>query len=97
MAEGFGLIENALATYENQDPDEEKFSKVATSIRDSLQCYCLIYNEKKSKTMQTCINEFFKKRDGTQNNESMNKSQHNMESFLQYIKSCVLNLCIKIL
>jgi len=38
MSIGFSLIEKALATLKNQDPDAERFWKVATSICDSLQC-----------------------------------------------------------
>ena len=46
MADGFGFIEKALAIFENQDPNVERFSKVAISVRDSFQCYHAIYDEK---------------------------------------------------
>ena len=39
MAEGFGFTGQAVATFENQDQNVEWFSKVATSVCDSLQCY----------------------------------------------------------
>ena len=59
MAEGFSLIEKALTIFESQDANVERFSKVAMSVQDSFQCYRIIYDEKKNKTVQTFLREFF--------------------------------------
>jgi len=47
MAKWVGLIEKALATFENQDPDAEKFSKVATQ-----QAFVILFNVIASSTMR---------------------------------------------
>ena len=49
MANRFSFMEKALTIFENQDPNFERFSKVATSVRDSFQCYRIIYDEKKKR------------------------------------------------
>ena len=47
MADGFSFIEKALAIFENQDPNVERFLEVAISVRNFFQCYRIIYDEKK--------------------------------------------------
>ena len=49
MADGFGFIEKSLAIFENQDPNVERFSEVAISVRNFFQCYRIIYDEKKKR------------------------------------------------
>ena len=49
MADGFSFMEKALTIFENQDLNFERFSKVATSVRDSFQCYRIIYDKKKKR------------------------------------------------
>ena len=49
MADGFSFMKKALTIFENQDPNFERFSKVATSVRDSFQCYRIMYDEKKER------------------------------------------------
>ena len=68
MADWLGFIEKALAIVENQDPNVERFSKVAMGVRDSFQCYRIIYDEKKKKTVQAFLNQFFSKRSDPQEN-----------------------------
>ena len=50
----------ALTIFESQDANVERFSKVAMSVRDSFQYYRIIYDEKKNKTVQTSLHQFFK-------------------------------------
>ncbi|XP_067930806.1 tigger transposable element-derived protein 1-like [Watersipora subatra] len=47
LAEGFLLIEKAFAPSELQDPNIEHCTKVANQLNDAIQCYRIIYNEKK--------------------------------------------------
>ncbi|KAI6651905.1 hypothetical protein LOD99_4805 [Oopsacas minuta] len=89
MAEGFSLIEEALAIFENQDPNDERFSKVATSVRDSFQCYRIIYNEKKRKTTQTSLGQFFKKRDDPREN-----IKSVVENLLENVEAMPSNICV---
>ena len=68
MANGFSFMGKALTIFENQDPNFERLSKVATSVCDFFQCYCIIYNENKKKTVQTFSNQFFNKCSDPQEN-----------------------------
>ena len=80
MADGFSFMEKALTIFENQDPSFERFPKVATSVRDSFQYYRIIYVEKKKKTVQTSLNQFFNKRSDPQENvKSVEHVQKNVE------------------
>ena len=45
--EEFNFMEKALTIFENQDPNFERYSKVATSVRNSFQCYRITYDKKK--------------------------------------------------
>ena len=42
MTRGFSLFEEA------QDPNVEWYRKVAAAVQNAVQCYCVIYDEKKS-------------------------------------------------
>ena len=49
MADGFGFIKNALAIFRNQDPNVERFSKVAISVRDFFQFIALSMMKRKKR------------------------------------------------
>ena len=52
MARGFSLFEEALLVFEAQDPNVEQYTKVAAAVQNAIQCYCVIYDEKKRVTTQ---------------------------------------------
>ena len=60
MARGFSLFEEALLVFEAQDSNLEWYMKVAAAIQNAIQCYHVIYNEKKRATTQTSPDCFFK-------------------------------------
>ena len=51
IAEGFSLFEEALLVFEAQDPNVEWYTKVAAAVRNAIQCYCVIYDEKKKELL----------------------------------------------
>ena len=55
MARGFSLFEEALLVFQAQDPNVEPYMKI--------QCYCIIYDEKKRATTQRPRDHFFKRVD----------------------------------
>ena len=63
MARGFSLFEEALLVFEAQDWNVEQYTKVATVIQNAIQCYCVIYDEKKRATTQISLDCFFKRVD----------------------------------
>ena len=63
MARGFSLFEEALLVFEAQDPNLERFTKVAAAVQDAIQCYHVIYDEKKRASTQTSLDNFFKRVD----------------------------------
>ena len=63
MARGFSLFEEALLVFEAQDPNVEQCSKVAADVQNAIQCYHVIYDEKKKATTQTSLDHFFKRVD----------------------------------
>ncbi|KAM9486515.1 tigger transposable element-derived protein 1-like [Clarias gariepinus] len=63
MARGFSLFEKALSVFEAQDPNVERYTKMAAAVQNAIQCYRCIYEEKKRGTMQTSMNRFFKRVD----------------------------------
>ncbi|XP_068246736.1 tigger transposable element-derived protein 1-like [Palaemon carinicauda] len=60
LAEGFSLIDKAIALFEQQDPNIERCTKVANQLNDAIQCYRIIYDEKKKKTVQSSLDRFFR-------------------------------------
>ena len=52
MTRGFSLFEEALLVLEAQDLNIEWYIKVAAAIQNAIQCYCVIYDEKKGATTQ---------------------------------------------
>ena len=63
MARGFSLFEEALLVFEAQDPNVERYMKVAAAVQNAIQCYRVIYDEKKGSTTQTSLDHFFKRVD----------------------------------
>ena len=57
MARGFSLFEEALLVFEAQDPNVE------AAVQNSIQCYCVTYDEKKRAMTQTSLDHFFKRVD----------------------------------
>ncbi|XP_068205592.1 tigger transposable element-derived protein 1-like [Palaemon carinicauda] len=48
LSKGFAEIQQALATFEAQDPNMDGFTRVSRGIMDLLQCYMEILDEKRS-------------------------------------------------
>ncbi len=63
MTRGFSLFEEALLFFEAQEPNVEHYTKVAAAVQDAVQCYRVIYDEKKRATTQTSRDCFFKRVD----------------------------------
>ena len=63
MARGFSLFEEALLDFEVQEPNVEWYTKVAAAIQNTVQCYHVIYDEKKRATTLTSLDCFFKRVD----------------------------------
>ena len=61
MAWGFSLFEKAWLAFEAQDPNTEWYMKVVAAVQNEIQCYHVIYDEKKRATTQTSLDHFFKK------------------------------------
>ena len=47
MARGLFSSEEALLVFEAQDANIEWDTKVAAAVQNAIQCYCVIYDEKK--------------------------------------------------
>ena len=59
MARGFSVLEEGLLVFEAQDPNVEEYMKVAAAVQNAMQCYHVIYDEKKRATTQTSLDHFF--------------------------------------
>ncbi|XP_067944942.1 tigger transposable element-derived protein 1-like [Watersipora subatra] len=57
LAEGFSLIDKAIALFELQNQNIERCTKVANQLNDTIQCYRIIFDEKK--TVQSSLDHFF--------------------------------------
>ena len=57
---GFSLLEKALLVFKAQDLNIERYTKAAAAIQNAVQCYRVIYDEKKRATTQTSLDHFFK-------------------------------------
>ncbi|XP_044275311.1 tigger transposable element-derived protein 1-like [Varanus komodoensis] len=53
MARGFSLFEEALLVFEAQDPNVERYMRVAAAVQNAIQGYRVIYDEKKRASTQT--------------------------------------------
>ena len=69
MARGFSLFEEALLVFETQDPNVERYTKVAADVQNAIQCYRVIYDEKKRAATQTSLDCFFKRVDRTESSK----------------------------
>ena len=58
IARGFSLSEEALLVFDAQDPNAEWYMKVAAAVQNEIQCYRVIYDEKKRATTQTSLDRF---------------------------------------
>ncbi|XP_068232220.1 tigger transposable element-derived protein 1-like [Palaemon carinicauda] len=61
LSKGFAEIQQALATFEAQDPNMERFTRVSRGIMDLLQCYKEILDENRILSDQSNLKWFFKK------------------------------------
>ena len=59
----FSLFEEALLVFEAQNPNVERYMKVAAAVQNAIQCYRVIYDEKKRAATQTSLDRFFKRVD----------------------------------
>ena len=60
MTRGFSLFEESLLGFETQNPNVERHTKVAAAVQNAIQCYCVIYDERKKRaTTQTSLDHFF--------------------------------------
>ena len=51
MAREFSLFEKALLVFEAQDPNVERYTKVAAAVQNVIQSYHIIYDKKKKKKL----------------------------------------------
>ena len=58
MVRGFSLFEEALLVFEAQDLNVEWYMKFAAGVQNAIQCYRVIYGEKKRATTQTSLDHF---------------------------------------
>ena len=63
MARGFPLCQEALLVFEAQDLNIQRYTKVAAAVQNAIQCYHVIYGEKRRATTQTSLDRFFKRVD----------------------------------
>ena len=60
MARRFSLFEEALLVFEAQDQNVEWNTKVPAAVQNAIQCYPVIYGEKKRPTTQISLDCFFR-------------------------------------
>ncbi|XP_068227405.1 tigger transposable element-derived protein 1-like [Palaemon carinicauda] len=61
LSKGFAEIQQALATFEAQDPNMDRFTRVSRGIMNLLQCYKEILDEKRILSVQSNLEQYFKK------------------------------------
>ena len=71
MARRFSLFEEALLVFESQDPNVELYTKVAAAVQNAIQCYRVIYDERKRVTTQTSLDHFFKRVDRIESSKEL--------------------------
>ena len=59
MAKGVSLFEEALLVFEAQDPNVERYMKIAAAVQNAIQCYCVIYDEEKKNYYPDITGSFF--------------------------------------
>ena len=60
-ARGFSLFEEAWLISKAKDSNVEPHTKIAAAFQNTIQCYRVIYDEKKRATTQTSLDCFFKR------------------------------------
>ena len=58
---GFSLFKEAPLLFDAQDPNVERYTKVAAAAQNAVQCYRVIYDEKKRAATQTSLDHFFER------------------------------------
>ena len=71
IAREYSLFEKALLVFEAQDPNVEWHTKVAAAVKNAIQCYCVIYHEKKRATTQTSLDRCFKRVDRIESSKEL--------------------------
>ena len=94
MARGFSLFKEALLVFEAQDPNVERYTKVAAAVQNAIQCYRVIYDEKKRATTQTSLDHFFKEGIGSSNELSPARNQNLCHQRQAWVK---LQLALRLL
>ena len=61
LSKGFAEIQQSLATFEAQDRHMERFTRVSRGIMNLLQCYKEILDEKRILSVQSNLEQYFKK------------------------------------
>ncbi|KAK1327371.1 hypothetical protein QTO34_014991 [Cnephaeus nilssonii] len=61
LAGAFAMIEDALARFAAQDPNSDRYTKVARGVMDSLRCYKEIWEDTKKVSFQTSLEHYYKK------------------------------------
>ena len=69
MVRGFSLFKGTLLVFEAQDPNVERYRKVAAAVQNAIQCYHVIYDEKKRATIQISLDHFLKRVDRIESSE----------------------------
>ena len=59
MARGFSLFEETLLVFKAQDLNVELYTKVAAAVQNAVQCYSIIYDEKKRSYYPDITGSFF--------------------------------------
>ena len=60
IARGFSLFEEALLVFEAQHPNVEWYTEVAATVQNAIQCYHVIYEEKKKSYYPDITGSFFR-------------------------------------
>ena len=59
MARGFSLFQEALLVFKAHDPNVEWYTKVAAAVQNVIQCYRVVYDEKKKSYYPDITGLFF--------------------------------------
>ena len=54
------LFEEALLVFEAQDVNIERYTRVAAAVQNAIQCYCVIYDDKKKSYYPDITGSIFK-------------------------------------
>ncbi|XP_038669700.1 tigger transposable element-derived protein 1-like [Scyliorhinus canicula] len=60
LSRAFQIMEEAMEIFAEDDPNRERSAKVNRAINDGINCYKEIYQQKKKKTVQQSLENFFK-------------------------------------